>query len=354
MSKLSAAEHLKIARRLHFQGQNDEAVKEYLLVLEIDPDNEDAASGLEALGVVAPDTSRFRLHDEGTTGVRTNFFVNQAKSSELSPWRTGPFKVIIACIAAGACYGLYQVAQTFMNFDSIKALDNVDAHISKISSNKDGETTVSVKVANFNPAPVKKIAINYQLLDAKGNMLKSGVLKIAGTVPAGDTRTYPDVELGVVKEKPDKIEQKKESVVYGPKPKLKDRLVDKFVEASSKPDKDSFADFDELTQDADDFPPALVGMGRAYAARADYKRAIEQYKKALVLDPEYPNAHYYLAIAMYYNNDKKNAKKEMEQALTLAPDDPQYQESAKMLAGYRDSTPKSKAADIKEEKVGTD
>ncbi len=353
MSKLSAAEHLKIARRLHFQGQNDEAVKEYLLVLEIDPDNEDAASGLEALGAEAPDTSRFRLHDPGS-GVKTNFFVNQAKSSELSPWRTGPFKVIIACIAAGACYGLYQAAQMFMNFDSIKALDNVEANISKIRTDKNGDTTVSVKVDNFNPAPVKKISIHYELLDAKGNTLKSGSLKVDATVPAGDTRTFPDIALGVFTEKPDKIVQKKESVVYGPKPKLKDRLVDKFVEASSKPDKESFADFDDLTQDAEDFGPVLVGMGRAYAARADYKRAIVQYKKALEIDPEYANAHYYLAIALYYSNDKKNATKEMEQALTLVPDDPQYQESAKMLAGLKESNAKSKAAAAKEEKAGTD
>lgn len=331
MSNLSASEHLKVARRLHFQGQTQDAVREYMLVLEIDPDNEDAVSGLQALGVEPPDTSRFREADAGSA-VKTDFFVNQAKSSELPTWRTGPFKIIIACVALFAAWAAYQAVIMFMNFDSIKAVQNVDAHIAKIKSNEDGLTTCTVKVKNFNPGPIKNIVISYQLLDSKKNTLKSGTVKIDATIPPGDERNFADVDLGQVKDKPDDITQKTESVVYGPKPKLKERLVDKFVEASSQTDKESFGAFDELTQDAEDFPPILVGMGRAYAARGDYKRAIEQYKKALESDPENANAHYYMAVAMYYSNDKANAKKEIEQALTLAPDDPQYQESSSFLA----------------------
>lgn len=52
---IDPAEHLKVARRLHFQGQTQDAVREYLLVLELDPENEDARSGLLALGVEPPD-----------------------------------------------------------------------------------------------------------------------------------------------------------------------------------------------------------------------------------------------------------------------------------------------------------
>lgn len=347
MSNLSAAEHLKIARRLHFQGQNEDAAREYILVLEIDPDNEDAISGLTALGIEPPDTSRFREADSGSA-VKTNFFVNQAKSSELPTWRTGPFKLIIACVALLALYTGYQGVMMFINFDHIKAKENVDAHISKIKTNEEGNTIVNVKVSNFNPGPIKNMLISYQLMDVKGNPLKSGTLKIDATVPPGDSRTFVGLDLGNVKDKPDKIDQKLESLVYGPKPKLKERLVDKFVEASSQPDKDSFGAFDELTQDADDFSPALVGMGRAYAARGDYKRAIEQYKKALEMDPENANAHYYMAVAYFYKNekdDKVTAKKEIETALTLAPDDPTYQESAKMLVNVKDkSKPNDKEA----------
>lgn len=331
MSNLSASEHLKIAKRLHFQGQNQEAIREYMLVLEIDPDNEDAAHGLEALGVERPDTSRFRVEAESGNAVKTNFFVNQAKSSELPAWRTGPFKVIISCVALLGCWGLYQGVMMFLNFDNIKAAQYVDAHISKVKTNEEGSTIVNVEVKNFNPAPVKNMVISYQLMDAKGNQLKTGSLKIDATVPAGDKRTFADLDLGTVKEKPDKIEQKLESLVYGPKPKLKERLVDKYVEATMKPDKDTFGDFDELIQDAEDFPPVLVGMGRAYAARGDWKRAIERFKKAVEYDPEYANGHYYLGVAMFWNGDKAGAKKELEQALQYFPDDPVYRDGVKML-----------------------
>jgi tetratricopeptide (TPR) repeat protein len=337
VSNLNAAEHLKIARRLHFQGQHDEAVREYILVLEIDPDNEDARAGLISLGVEPPDTSRFREADSGSA-VKTNFFVNQAKSGELPTWRTGPFKVVIVVLGGLLAWGIYQGVMMGLNWDNIKAAQNVDAHISKLKTTEDGGTIVNVKVANYNPGPIKNVLISYQLLDAKGNMLKEGKVKVDGTVPPGDARTFVNIDLGQIKDKPDKIEQKVESLVYGPKPKIKDRLVDRFVEASAIPDKEAFGAYDELTQDLDDFPPALVGMGRAYAARGDYKRAIGQYDKALENDPEFANAHYYKAVALYYNNDKANAKKEMEKALELQPDDPQYQESAKMLAGRGEKT----------------
>jgi tetratricopeptide (TPR) repeat protein len=330
VSNLNAAEHLKIARRLHFQGQTDEAVREYMLVLEIDPDNEDARSGLISLGVEPPDTSRRNV--DGGSAVKTNFFVNQAKSSELPAWRTTPFKIVIALLAGLALWGVYQGVTMFMNFDNIKAANNVDAHIAKIKQNEDGGTEVNVKIKNDNPAPIKKLVLQYQLLDAKGNVLKASTLEIPNLVPAGDERVFEHISVGELKDKPDKItDEKIVSLIYGPKPKIKDRLVDRFVEASDLPDKDSFAAFDELTQDLDDFPPALVGMGRAYAARGDWKRAIGQFDKAIEYDPESAQAHYYKAVALFYTKDKENAKKEMEKALELSPDDPKYQESARQL-----------------------
>lgn len=345
MSNLNAAEHIKIARRLHFQGQTEEAIREYMLVLEIDPDNEDARSGLISLGVEPPDTSRFRSADAGSA-VKTNFFVNQAKSSELPAWRTGPFKVVIGLLACLAAWGIYQGVMLFINFDNIKAAQNVDAHIVKIKTNEDGGTIVNVKIKNDNPAPIKNVVLQYAILDAKGNTLKSDNIKIANLVPEGDERVFVDLDLGSLKDKPDKItDEKIVSLVYGPKPKIKDRLVDKYVEAADLPDKDSFGAFDELTQDLDDFSPALVGMGRAYMARSDWKRAIEQLNKALEYDPENAQAHYYKGVASFYNNDKATAKAEVEKALELQPDDPLYLEGAKMFAGKSDKKAEEKAKD---------
>jgi tetratricopeptide (TPR) repeat protein len=342
VGNLDAAEHLKVARRLHFQGLTDEAIREYELVLEIDPDNDDAAAGLRSLGVEPRTPSAVTSAVEHAGGLKTSFFANQAKEADSSSWQKGPFKIIAVLVGLGIAWGAYQLVMMLLNFENIKAMENVDAHISKVKTDGEGHTVASLKISNYNPAPIKDMTVYYQLMDVHGNPLKDGRINISTAVPPGDTRTFSDIDLGTVKERADKIEQKLELLKYGPKPKLAQRLQDKFIEASSKPDKENFSDFDELTQDADGFSPALVGMGRAYAARSDWKRAMEQYKKALDIDPENYNAHYYMATAMYYAGDKAGAKQEMDKATAIAPDDPQISWSLKYLFSLKE--PKGKGA----------
>lgn len=322
MSNLDATEHLKIARRLHFQGLTEEAIKEYELVLEIDPANEDAVSGLRALGVEPPDPSTYRDRAEDPSKIRTGFFVNQARESEASPWKKGPFLVLVIFVGALALFGGYKLVTFMINYDNIKAMNNVDAHISKVKTDAEGKVIADMTVANYNPAPITDMVISYTIHDAAGSKLKDGTLKINIPVPAGDKRTFPALELGTVTGQPEKLEQKLEDLKYGPKPKINEKLVDKYINATMKPDKENFADFDDITQDADNFSPALVGMGRAYAARSDWKRAMEQYKHAIEIDPDNWNAHYHMAMSMFYAGDKTGAKKELEKASTLAPEDP--------------------------------
>ncbi len=83
MPEMSALEHLKIAKRFHFQGLTNEAIDEYESVLKLDPDNGDAISGLRALGVEP--TIREDDLDGGAVGhaggLKTNFFTNQTEKS---------------------------------------------------------------------------------------------------------------------------------------------------------------------------------------------------------------------------------------------------------------------------------
>lgn len=335
MSNLSAAEHLKVARRLHFQGQNEAAIREYQLVLEIEPENEDAASGLRNLGIEPPDPAR-RFQDAGSS-VKTNFFVNQAKSSELPAWRTGPFKVVIAVLACLMGYAIYTAVIMFLNFDNIKAAENVDGHITKVRTKEEGDTFVDVQVYNYNPGPVKDVVISYVLGDGKGGTVKEGKIPIKTMIPPGDHRTFVDIDLGMLNGKPDKVERNKvESVVYGPKPKINQRLAERFIDAAQKDDVDAFHDYDDLSQELESFPPVLIGLGRSYAALAgktpsNWDHAIEQYKKAIDCEPDNANAHYYLAVAYFYKKDLAKAKKEIDTAAELAPDDPLYDFSQRYL-----------------------
>jgi tetratricopeptide (TPR) repeat protein len=336
VQELSAVEHLKIAKRLHFQGQTEEAIKEYELVLEIDPNNEDALAGLDALGAEPP-TPKAHVNDSSV--IKTNFYTNQAKESNIPAWRRGPVKVIVAALGIITAYGIYQLVIMGMNWDSIVALKNVDVQFQKPVQKEDGSATVSVEIDNFNPGPIKDVVISYNISDEKGNGLKEGHITIHPQIPAGDKRIFENVDLGTINGRAGKMQAKGESLVYKKPKKLKETMVDKFIDASMKADKDTFNDFDELTNETENFAPAFVGMGRAYAARGDYKRAIKEYQRAIEIDPEDANAYNLMAVAYFYNNQKDEAKKAMNMALQLAPEDPEIDHNQKYLINIKESKP---------------
>lgn len=341
MSGLSPHEHLKIAKRLHFQGQHDEAINEYLLVLELDPGNQDAISGLNSLEYDIPDQSASARGPVGHQGgLKTSFFVNQATEGHKSVVKQGPFKIVIFLLGAGMIYGLYLVAIYFINFENVKAMQNVEIHFERPLL-KEGAAKVNIRVDNFNPAPIKKIEISYGITDDKGNSIKDGKITLDTPVPAGDHRTFSDVSLGEIKGQANKMNPKLEMLKYGPIPKLKPTQVDKFIDCAGRPDKDALQDYNDFVSDNEDFAPGWVGLGRAYAARANYKSAVEQYKKALELDPENYNAHYHMAISMYYLGDKAGARKEMDEANKYQPDDPNILFGYKMLEAMKDAKDKA-------------
>lgn len=345
MPEMSALEHLKIAKRYHFQGLTDEAIREYEAVLELDPDNGDAIIGLRSLGVeptLRDDTNEGAVGHAG--GLKTSFFENQSRTST-APGVTGKvFQVIIIAIGIGALYGLYFLATYLLNYDNVTAKENVEVHFEKPKV-KDGVAMVNVEVINLNPAPIKKMKISYRIADPTDTTLKEGVVELPGQVPAGDRRTFAETSLGDIKGVPAKLSPKLEALTYGPKPKLKDPQVDAFMKAAAVRDKDALGEYESLVDTTEDFAPAYVGLGRAYAARGDMAEALKQYDKAAEIDPMNANAHYYSAVCHFYmaNNPqmaktadevrahKEKAKAEIEQAYQIAPDDPEINWNQKYL-----------------------
>lgn len=339
MADLSALEHLKIAKRMHFQGLTSDAIREYEAVLEIDPDNGDAISGLRALGVEP--VMRDDPDDDGAVGhaggLKTNFFAKQAENSTAGGVRAQVFKFVIIGLGIAACYGAYILVTYLLNYDNITARENVEVHFEKPQM-KDTAASVNVEIINLNPAPIKHLKVSYRIADPGDTTLKEGVVELPGQVPAGDRRTFPDVGLGDVKGVPAKLSPKLEGLIYGPKPKLKDIFVDEFMKAAAVRDKDALADYEKLVDDTEgDFAPAHVGLGRAYAAKGDMDEALKAYKKAIEVDPLNANAHYYSAVALFYKGDKEQAKKEIDQAAQIAPDDPEIAWNQKYLFSMKDA-----------------
>lgn len=369
MPELSALEHLKIAKRLHFQGLSDDAVREYESVLEIDPDNSDAIAGLRALGVEP--VMRDREDRDSSSnfghagGLKTNFFANQAKSEKIGGAKTKVFNTIILGMGLASAYGLYVLTMYLLNYENIAAMENVEVHFEKASV-KDGVAVVNVEMINLNPAPIKHIKVGFRIADPTDATLKEGVIELAGQVPAGDRRTFAEVALGEIKGVPAKLSPKVASIIYGPKPKIKEKYIGEFMKAAALRDKDALQEYEILVDNTEDFAPARVGLGRAYAAKAKWDEAMKQYDKAIELDPNNANAHYYKAVAQFYTGDKENAKKEIDIAVRIAPDDPEIAWNQKYMysikgpalaapaAGTSDKDKKSKDGEKKDAESKTE
>lgn len=55
-----------------------------------------------------------------------------------------------------------------------------------------------VKVANYNPVPIKDITFQYSTYDINGRPLDKGTFTIEGTVPANSTKHFIELYLGLV------------------------------------------------------------------------------------------------------------------------------------------------------------
>lgn len=347
MEEMSAQEHLKIARRLHFQGASEEAIRQYEAALALDPDNADAISGLRALGVeptLRDDISSDEVGHAG--GLKTSFLSNQAKGSTSGGVKAQVFQYIVIALGIGMCYGLYVLAQYLINYENVEAMDSVDVSFEKPKL-KDGIAVVNVDVVNTNPGAIRHLKIGYRITDATDQTLKEGKVELPGQVPPGDRRTFQDVSLGEIKGHPAKLTPKLEAIIYGPKPKLKQRYIDKFKEAAAVPDKQALQVYKDLVQDTEEFAPAYVGLGRAYAAKGKWSEALQSYKAALDIDPQNANAHYYSAVVLYYMKKLDEAKKEIDQALLIAPDDPDISWTQKTLFMMKDKPGDKKGGDAK-------
>ena len=346
MPEMSALEHLKIAKRLHFQGMTNDAVREYESVLEIDPDNGDAIAGLRALGIepVVRDDSGYGSAVGHAGGLKTNFFANQGSQDKGGEVKGKIFNVIILALGLASAYGLYFLATYLLNYDNITARENVEVHFEKPQIKDNNLAVVNVEVINLNPAPIKHLKISYRIADPTDATLKEGVVEIEhGTVPAGDRRTFAEVKLGEIKGVPAKLSPHLESLVYGPKPKIKDKYVEEFMKAAAQRDKDALTDYENLVDNTEDFAPSHVGLGRAYAAKGKFDEAIKQYQKAMEIDPTNANAHYYMAVALFYLGKRDEARVEIDKAYQVSPDDPEIEWNKKYMNSMKGNLPGAKS-----------
>lgn len=79
------------------------------------------------------------------------------------------------------------------------------------------------------------------------------------------------------------------------------------------------------SNDAEAAAKKHVELGLAYIGIARYDVALDEAKTALRFTPDYPPAHHLMGVVYLFINDMPNAKASLERALSLAPGDPEVQ-----------------------------
>jgi hypothetical protein len=264
--------------------------------------------------------------------IKTDFLSHQAGESSQSLIQNVPVLIILVIVGGLCAFGLFKIADYFINFDKNRAMDYVDVKFDR-PMERSGVGYVSVEIYNFNPQPISDIKVKYTFKTKSGSDTGGGEFLVHQVIPAGDSRTVEEIELGAMPGAADKMGAELVDLKLGAKTGLTKEQEVMFIEASSKRDKEAVAQFKELVMDAPEFAPAYVGLGKALAASNDLSLAVKSYRKALKIDPDDFNAHYNLGVALFYMKDNESALEEFKKAERLEPDDPAVARAMKQLEG---------------------
>lgn len=275
--------------------------------------------------------------------LKTNFLENQAKEGNLSTFKRGPILFVLILIAAGVLYGVYQGVMYFLNIEKHMAKRNVEIFFNRPEM-KNGEAYVHVRVRNLNPNDVQNIVFRFKVNDPSGKSLASGTVTLPYVVPAGDEREYSGVKLGSVSGSGSRMDAELLELTPVEKVyKLTPVQQDQFAEALLAKENQA-EELEKFANQVPEFVPGLIAAGRANQESNPLK-AMDFLEKAIKLEPKNANAHFRLAMALMAK-EKSAARKELETAAALAPEDPEIKEKLAFL--------NSNKTDAKGSKPGTD
>jgi len=135
----------------------------------------------------------------------------------------------------------------------------------------------------------------------------------------------------------DKILQLQESVRQNPK-----NMNARIDLGNSLMDAGRFSEAVDAYQKALEIDPkntdVRVDMGTCYRSAGQPDKAAEEYRKAIALNPGHPNAHRNLGIVLAFDfKNKREAIKEFEEYLRVAPKAPDTQKISRLIAELKKS-----------------
>lgn len=269
----------------------------------------------------------------------TNFLEKQAQENAKSGTARGVITVIALLIFGALGYGAYSLITALQANPYLKNTTIV----LKSPVLKAGKAIVAVEVHNVNAFDIENPVFKYTITAAGDKELAAGQLSIKGTVPAGDFRSFKDVDLGAVAGQPKSMHADLVDLTAKGDKVLSNSTKAQFTEALEHEGSDEVAALKALAATSD-FDAIHIALGLAAEKLEQWQDAIAEYRKAIALNGNNYNAHYHLGVALLHEKKVDEGMAELKKAAELNSNDETVTNSIKAfgpggVAGAKGSAP---------------
>ena len=253
------------------------------------------------------------------TQIKTGFLEKQAKENSKRGTSRGVMAFLIGAVVLAVGFGIFKSIEMLAGFQTYQKIRNVSI-VLKSPKVESGNAYVNVSIKNQNAYPIVNPVFKYDISSREGKELLAGKLKIEGSVPTADERTFHHVNLGAIVGEPAKLHSDLVDVTTSKPESLPAGFNLKFAQAQRA--EDPIEALSKLKELAPNYAPLLVAIGLEQEKRSNWDEALANYNNAIEMNNNLANAHYRKALVSLRNQNQEEGMKELELANQLAPNDP--------------------------------
>jgi tetratricopeptide (TPR) repeat protein len=254
----------------------------------------------------------------------TNFLEKQAKENAKTGTARGVITVIALLIFGALGYGAYSLITALQANPHLRNTTIV----LRSPVLKNGKAIVAVDVHNVNAFDIENPTFKYTITAAGDKELAAGQRSIKGSVPAGDVRSFTEVDLGPVSGKPKSMHADLVDLTAKGDKALSNSVKAQFTDALEHEGAERVSKLQALAATSD-FDAIHVALGLAAEKMEQWQDAIVEYRKAIALNDANYNAHYHLGLALLHEKKATEGMAELKKAAELNPNDETVTKSIK-------------------------
>ncbi len=254
--------------------------------------------------------------------IHTDFMDRQAKENAKSGTARGFFIGFGILLLVGVAFGGMQVFSYFSNFETNQFKRNVAVNL-KAPKVVGGKAVVSVEIKNANAFDISNPVFTYSIDGKETKVISSGQVKVEGTIPAADRRTFDDVPLGEVTGQPARMHSDLVSLSVNSEARpLPKGYPARFAGAMHNTGAALISALKPLVEEVPDFESGHIALGLAYQDQDDWANALKEFQEAGKVNPQSANAKYHQAMVYAHENKQKESEELLKKAAELNPSDP--------------------------------